>query len=70
MASYDQANAAFSPGAVIAHGVTSGTNSGAAELYVPGFTNSTVYRFNLPPTATSTSVWPTFQGNNGRTGAK
>ncbi|MEW5739104.1 MAG: FG-GAP-like repeat-containing protein [Myxococcota bacterium] len=64
---YDDATAVFAPSAVIANAATA---SSARELYVSGWRNSKVYRFDLPTTATSTNDWPTFMGGNTRTGAR
>lgn len=64
---FEDPTASFSPSGVIANADTS---SAVRELYVPGWRNSKVYRFNLPSSATSTTDWPTFMGNNARTGAR
>lgn len=64
---FEDTTAAFSPSAVVANGDAS---SGTRELYVSGWRNSRVYRFSLPASATSTTDWTTFMGNNARTGAR
>ncbi|MCC6334266.1 MAG: VCBS repeat-containing protein [Myxococcales bacterium] len=64
---YDDATAVFAPSAAIAN---ASTGSAVRELYVSGWKNSKVYRFDLPSTATSTNDWPTFMGGNTRTGAR
>ncbi len=64
---HDDPTAAFSPSGAVAN---ADDNSAVRELYISGWKNSKVYRFNLPATATSTNDWPTFMGNNARTGAR
>jgi hypothetical protein len=64
---FEDPTATFSPSGVI---VNADKASAARELYVTGWRNSKVYRFNLPAVADSTTDWPTFMGNNARTGGR
>jgi uncharacterized repeat protein (TIGR01451 family) len=64
---YDDPTAVFAPSAAVANADTA---SGVRELYVSGWRNSKVYRFDLPASATSAREWPTFMGGNARTGAR
>jgi uncharacterized repeat protein (TIGR01451 family) len=63
---FTDSTAAFMPTAVIGDA----DGNGVRELYVPGWSNSKVYRLRLPAAATSTQDWPTFMGGNARTGAR
>ena len=67
MLTFDDATATFAPSAII---LDAATPNGVRELYVSGWRNSKVYRLTLPAAAISTNDWPTFMGNNTRTGAR
>ncbi len=63
-----QADATFYPSAVVEKGSTNATRP-KARIYVSGWVNGKVYRFNTPDNAKRpTTNWWTFMGNNQRTG--
>lgn len=64
---YVDNTATFFPSAVIER------VGNAASIYVSGWSNSTVYRIDLPAPAVAPGAmdfWPTFMGGNARTGAR
>ncbi len=67
---FNDPSANFFPSAVIERRV-SGTTSPAASIYVSSWANGKVYRLTTPSTANvPVADWPTFMGNNQRTGAR
>jgi len=67
---FSDATAAFYPSAVIEKR-TGDASSPAASIYVSGWANGKVYKLNTPSSnPVPASDWPTFMGNNARTGAR
>jgi hypothetical protein len=66
--SHFEAGATFYPSAVIQRMPTAPTG---AAIYVSGWSNGKVYRFNTPAGSPSPAQdWPTFMGSNTRTGGR
>ena len=66
---YSDATAAFYPSAVIDRGSSSSATPGA-YVYVSGWQNELIYRFDTPDGAPRPVRWNTFMGNNQRTGIR
>jgi hypothetical protein len=68
MMSAVDSTASFYPSAVI-EPRTGGSTSPAAQIYVSGWVNGKVYRYNTPNSSSvPANTWSTFMGNNQRTG--
>ncbi|MEO6951900.1 MAG: FG-GAP-like repeat-containing protein [Polyangia bacterium] len=68
---FSDPTASFYPSAVVEARTGADTTSPAAAIYASGWGNGKVYRLTTPSTSPVPGTdWPTFMGNNARTGAR